>query len=135
MTRKKYSSKSIPFCKNRIIYTYYNERLQKGSLMLFRKRRKLEPLLDPVIDRILDDMHMLGPTAEEYPQLLEELEKATKLHNSLSRSWKVSPDTVALVLGNLFGILIIVAYEQKNVITSKGLGFVMKTNSTPKLSS
>jgi hypothetical protein len=33
---------------------------------------------------------------------------------------------MAIVVGNILGILVIVAYEQKHVMVSKGLGFVIK---------
>jgi len=38
----------------------------------------------------------------------------------------ISRDTIALIAGNLMGILLIVAYEQKHVITSKGFGQVIR---------
>lgn len=90
------------------------------------KKDKNEQALDSAIERVLNDMDTYGPDSEEYKQLVEHLEKLYSLKNTRTTK-RVSPDTIAIVAGNLLGILIIVAYEQKNVITSKGIGFVMKT--------
>ena len=40
---------------------------------------------------------------------------------------RVSPDTMAIVAGNLLGIALIVGHERMNVVTSKALGFVLKS--------
>lgn len=91
------------------------------------KFRKKEPtIFDEQITAILDEMHEFGPNSEEYEKLLEYLQKITSIKADASPSKRVSPDTVLMVLGNLFGILIIVAYEQKHVLTSKGVGFILK---------
>lgn len=39
----------------------------------------------------------------------------------------VSPDTLAMIAGNIAGIVLIIGYERVNVIASKALGFVMRT--------
>lgn len=40
---------------------------------------------------------------------------------------KFSPDALLAIAGNLGGIVAILVFEKANVITSKGLGFVMKS--------
>ena len=81
--------------------------------------------LDPVIVRLLLEMAENGPDSEEYSTNLAYLERIHALQHKNTRS-RLTPDAVALVLGNLLGIVIIVAYEQKHVITSKGLGQLIK---------
>lgn len=83
------------------------------------------PELKKPIDRVLSEMEEHGPDSPEYSNLLSYLERliALKRGNSPSR---VSPDTMMTVVGNIFGILVIVAYEQKHVMSSKGLGFIGK---------
>jgi hypothetical protein len=56
---------------------------------------------------------------------LKDIEASERL-KEFDRRWKVSPDTAALVLGNLIGILVIVGHERAHVVTSKALNFVMK---------
>ena len=87
---------------------------------------KSEPSkLEAPIDRVLQEMQENGPDTEEYPAMLSYLERLTKLKNE-PRSERVSRDTLAVVVGNLAGILIIVMYEQKHVMVSKALSFIKK---------
>ena len=82
--------------------------------------------LDKAITRVLQEMDTYGPDAPEYPKLLKSLERLTKLKR-LERRPRVSRDTLAIVGGNLLGILIIVAYEHSHVVVSKGMGLLLKT--------
>ena len=81
--------------------------------------------LDSLIERVTDDMEMIGPTHEEYPQLLTQLERLTKLRHG-DKPKPISRDTLALIAANLLGILIVVNYEQAHVVTSKAFGNIMK---------
>jgi uncharacterized protein YehS (DUF1456 family) len=83
------------------------------------------PELNKPIDRVLSEMDEHGPDAPEYPDLLSYLERLVALKRGNSNS-SPSPDTLMTVAGNLLGILVIVAYEQKHVMSSKGLGFIGK---------
>jgi hypothetical protein len=76
--------------------------------------------LDILIERVVDDMQMFGPESEEYQGLINHLDRLNALKAN-TRPRRISPDTVMVVLGNLLGILIIVAYEEKHVITSKAM--------------
>lgn len=56
-----------------------------------------------------------------------DLNKRYQTYNEmLQPSWKISPDTLAVVLCNLVGILLILNHEKIDIVTSKALGFVMK---------
>lgn len=92
----------------------------------FLKKNELHPVDQP-IKRVLDDMEMYGPDTEEYEQYVDYLERLYKLKRE-ERAPLVSPDTMAVVLGNLVGILLIIGYEQKHVMTSKATQFTLKTN-------
>ena len=92
---------------------------------MFRKKTKHDADLDAATDVIFAEMSTYGPDSPEYTNLLGHLERVYTLRKD-SNAKKVSPDTLALVAGNLLGILIIVAYEQKHAMTSKGLGFILK---------
>lgn len=84
-----------------------------------------ETPIDKQITFVLNEMSMAGVTAEEYPTLLTYLERLHALRQKERRE-PISRDTIALIAGNLMGILLIVAYEQKHVITSKGFGQVIR---------
>lgn len=85
------------------------------------KRTNLEQEIDTVLSR----MREVGVKSDEYPQLLEYLERLTLAKSKLP-SKKVSPDTIAVVIGNLVGIGFILGYEKIGAITSKALGFVIR---------
>ena len=59
-----------------------------------------------------------------------EIKQKLILYSSLldeSRTeWKISPDTLLVVVGNLAGILLILKFEKLDVIATKAIGFVIK---------
>jgi len=77
------------------------------------------------IDRVLSLMSGVHPTSNEYADLMETLTKLTGIKETSSKN-RVSKDTLAVIAGNLAGIVMIIKHEQVHVITSKALGFVMK---------
>ena len=85
--------------------------------------------LDESIDRVKIEMHSANPGSDDYNRLLDDLERLVKLRAEEKRS-KISPDTIAIVAGNLLGILVIVAYEQKHVLNSRGFNFILKPRQT-----
>jgi hypothetical protein len=93
--------------------------------MLRRFRKDDEPTpIDEQIDAVLASMTTYTPDSKEYQLLLGYLERLTNLKTKTRRQ-PVSPDTMALIAGNLLGILVIVAYEQKHVMTSKGFSQII----------
>lgn len=97
----------------------------KGFNMFGKFRRVETTVYDQPIKRVLDEMEAYGPDSPEWPMLVDRLEELSKLKAEY-RPKRVNPDTRAIVLGNLAGILIIVAYEQKHVMTSKAVGFILR---------
>lgn len=84
-----------------------------------------ETPVDVQIEFILNEMTLLGPDDEKYPNMLSLLERLYKLKAEKCRP-PVSRDTIALIAGNLLGILLIVIYEEKHVLTSKGMNQLIK---------
>lgn len=88
---------------------------------------KKEPTkLDEEIDAVLNQMQSIDATSEDYEKITKNLGKLYELKAMNDKRSKVSPDTLAVILGNLAGIVLILSYEQTHVITSKALGFVIK---------
>lgn len=85
--------------------------------------------VDDQIDAVLKSMDDEGVASEEYPKLLRHLERLHELKQKEQRK-PISFDTIALIAGNLLGIIIIVAYEQKHVMTSKGLNQIIRPGKT-----
>lgn len=93
---------------------------------MFWKKQKNEPtILDGPIQRVLDDMETYGPDSEEFPALVSYLERLMHLKAEKRRE-PVSWDTIAIIGGNLLGILIVVSYERNHAMVSKALTFILK---------
>lgn len=97
--------------------------------MLSRFVKKKPSILDEPIEKVLTGMNTYDPSDPEYQVLMDHLERLTRLKEVENSRFRVTPDTMAIVAGNLMGILIIVAYEQRHVMVSKGLGFILKPRS------
>jgi hypothetical protein len=65
------------------------------------------------------------PDSGEYTAITSNLEKLYKAKGE-DTPCRIKPDTIAIVAGNLLGILLILKYEELNIITTKALSFVIK---------
>lgn len=92
---------------------------------MFTKKTPEQTGIEKAIDLILEEMLTKSSTDEDYIKMTAQLEKLYKL-KEMDSPKKVSPDTLAVIAGNLAGILLILNYERAHVITTKALGFVMK---------
>lgn len=91
---------------------------------MFKKSQQSREL-ETVITETTSELRNLSAETEEFDKVLNQLERLHVLDTG-NRKERVSPDTLALVLGNLAGIGLIVGYERTHVVTSKALGFVLK---------
>lgn len=94
-------------------------------MLRFRRRRK-QSVLDEPIGNILTRMNEVGMDDQKYNECVDRLDRLMEMKADERRS-RIDPNTVIIVLGNLLGILVIVAYEQKHVMVSRALGFVNRT--------
>jgi hypothetical protein len=83
-------------------------------------------VLDEPIGNILTRMNEAGMDGQKYNECVDRLDRLMEMKADERRS-RIDPNTVIIVLGNLLGILVIVAYEQKHVMVSRALGFVNRT--------
>ena len=77
------------------------------------------------IDALIADIKTTETHTEVYKHKVDQLVKLYKLKPDTKAS-QVSADTLAVIAGNLLGILIIVEHERLHVIGSKALSFVLK---------
>lgn len=89
-------------------------------------RRKHKSVLDEPIGLVLTRMNEFGPENEEFDRFVKHLDRLMEMKENESKS-RINPNTVLIVLGNLLGILVIVAYEQKHVMVSRAVAFVNRT--------
>jgi hypothetical protein len=92
--------------------------------MLAMKPQKDDEQLIAAIDALYVKMSELSPDSNEYSAVVDQLQKLHSLKDN-SKSY-VSPDTLAIVAGNLAGILLIVGHERAHVVTSKAVNFLLK---------
>lgn len=100
--------------------------------MLFtvKKVNPEEPTkLEEVLDKLLDLMIDAEPNSEEYATMADQLVKLYKLKevdSNATAKKRLSPDTLAVIMGNLAGIGLVLGYERVGVVSSKAFGLVMK---------
>lgn len=82
--------------------------------------------LDDEIHAVVAEMQRVGVNSEKYPALMTYLERLHKLQ-AHERREPVKLDTLVMVGGNFLVALLVVAYEQKHVITSKAVPLFMRT--------
>lgn len=85
---------------------------------------------DEGLEEVIDVLIVRMTTEDFDPKLFaEQVDQLTKLYKLKENHTpkRVSPDTLALVLGNLIGIVIILGYERAHVVTSKALTFVLRS--------
>jgi hypothetical protein len=91
------------------------------------KASTIEPTpLDDAIARLFDSLQGMAPDSDEYSKTADQLLKLYKLNDESKSKKRVSPDTLAVIAGNLAGIVAILGYERAHIITSKAFGLVMK---------
>lgn len=91
---------------------------------MFPWKKSHEPTnLEKAIDQLLSEMANFSGDDDEYAKMADQLEKLYKL-KAIDKPDRVDANTLALIAGNLAGIVMIVGYERANVVTSKALGFV-----------
>ena len=76
-------------------------------------------------DEALLELQGYAPTEEDYKKIMTHVAELTKLIK-LEKDERLSPNTIAIILGNAFTAVAVIAYESKNVWTSKVQNFMVK---------
>ena len=82
-------------------------------------------IVDEAIGKVLTEMRTYDLDTKEYREAFEHLERLMRMRTEDRRN-RISPDTMAIVIGNLVSVLIIVGYERGHVMTSKAMTYVVK---------
>lgn len=100
---------------------------------MFTLRKPKEPkdptAVEMVIANLISEMAGYDGHDEKYGEMsknLKTLVEARAVEKAAEKPNTLSADTIAIVAGNLVGIILILGFERANVITSKALGFVSK---------
>jgi hypothetical protein len=81
--------------------------------------------LDKTIARALAELDRHAVGSEEYVKTLDILSKLMKLKAD-ERPKQISKDTILVSVTNLLGIMLIIRYEQFNIVTTKAMNLAMK---------
>jgi hypothetical protein len=92
---------------------------------MFAMRPKEKSKLDEVINLMLLEYETFHSDSEEGAKVLDQIEILYKIKASMKPD-RISMDTLAIVGGNILGILIIVGFERAHVVTSKAIGFILR---------
>lgn len=92
-------------------------------------KRKMDKQISERINHakldLLIRLHATDPDSPAFQQLLSQFNELIKIDTTPPRR-RVSPDTIALIVANLLGILIIVGYEAGHVFVSKAQNHLIK---------
>jgi len=91
---------------------------------MFKFGPQVKTPLDKAIDQVIREMENETADSAEFAKMNKQLVKLYKLQAQTKK--RISPDTLAVVVGNLAGIMIIVNHERAHVMTSKAVQFILK---------
>jgi hypothetical protein len=74
-------------------------------------------------EKLIVDMSNPSITKEDWETANSKLQVYSDM---LKRHWKITPDTILVVGGNLAGILLILNFEKMDIVRSKAMSFVLK---------
>lgn len=87
-----------------------------------RKKNALEDQIDDLHNQL--DKEEVG--SEQHNRLMTALERCYKIKKDQTFD-RVDANTKAAIIGNLAGIALILNYERVHVISTKALGFIVKS--------
>lgn len=94
---------------------------------MFNKRPShAQDALDKAIMDALLQLDVVPAYSEEAFKIMNHIERLEKLKESNTPP-RLSPDTLAIVIGNFLGIAVIVGHERAHVVTSKAFNLLGKT--------
>ena len=93
---------------------------------IFRKEEPQSSPIDETITNLCTELQMSTAGTEEYTTILDHIGKAMKIKAETEARRLPSPDTKLIVWGNLAGIALIIAFEQKHVITTKAKDWMLR---------
>lgn len=94
--------------------------------MLLRKQ-KAEPEIDLTIDEAFRELRTMNVETKDYARAVKQLDALHKM-KAYRPAPSISPEKLLVAGVNLLGIVLILNFERLHVVSSKALGFVLKTH-------
>jgi hypothetical protein len=82
--------------------------------------------LEKARDEALSELDSFTADTEDYKKIMVHVKTLSKLID-LEKSEKLSPNTIAVIIGNALIAIVVVGYESKNVMTTKVWPFLRQT--------
>lgn len=89
---------------------------------MFLDPKKKTPL-EKEIDKLVLELDSHEPTSEKFGTVVERLSKLHKIQDD-RKPERISRNTVITASANILAIIMIIKYEDVNVITTKAMGFI-----------
>jgi len=95
-------------------------------MSLFKKKNVEEaPNVNELIQLLQAEIKVIDVTDDRYPKLIEQLDKLYKIRaHEAPEKW--NKNTFVSAGANILGIVLILGYEQINVVSSKAFGLLTK---------
>lgn len=87
--------------------------------------KKKSSMIDEEIEEVLFKMRGMKPESDAYTAAAKNLETLYKARSYKNEN-RVSPDTIAIVVANILGILLTLNYEHIHIVSSKAINFILK---------
>jgi len=93
---------------------------------MFKKITKKDrrTALEKEIETVIKTLSKLKPSDDMYTTATDNLEKLYNMKSKDSR--KVSPDTMAVVVGSIVGTVLVLYFEKTGAITTKAVSWILR---------
>lgn len=93
---------------------------------MIKKEKVATKTVGELIELTSQKLLTVDNPSQDYFALLDGLDRLLALQRTMGSKFRVNPDTVLTIAGNLLGILLILNFEKIGYISSKALSFVLK---------
>ena len=95
-------------------------------MTIFKKKESVKRTIEELILEDTAKLKTATPSTDEYWAIYNRLEALIKLRGTAGPKFKVNPDVLLTVGGNLLGILLVLNYEKIGYISSKAFSMIVK---------
>lgn len=92
---------------------------------MFTKTKAEKTGLEEARETLLSELASYSADDPSYSKMMVHVKTLTELID-LEKPEGLSPNTLALIIGNSIVAMVVVSYESKNIVSSKVLNFLMK---------
>ena len=95
-------------------------------MFTFKKKDHVLELLEQAIEDTCKEMASINSDSDEYAKQNKQLSELIVTRSKVKNESKISPETWAVIIANLAGIVLIMNHERMHALTSKAVGTLIK---------